>query len=260
MEVRSADGTTIAFDRVGSGPPVVFVSGAVQYRAIDPVGAELAGRLADRFTVITYDRRGRGESGDDGPYAVEREVEDLAALLASTGPARVFGESSGAVLALEAAARGLPITALVGYEPPFVVSGQALPDDFAARFDALIADDRRADAFRLFMIEAAGLPPEAADGIADDPMWPLLRPVTHTIAYDREIMGDTQRGDVAALSRFAGITVPTLVLDGGDSPADQREVTQALMEVLPNARGRTVPGQNHRFTADLAPVLAEFLG
>ncbi|GAA3125470.1 alpha/beta hydrolase [Streptosporangium carneum] len=260
--VRSGDGTLIAFDRVGDGPPLICVGGATVYRAIDEAGAELAALLAPYFTVITYDRRGRGESGDAAPYAVEREIEDLDALIGMAGgSAFVLGESSGAVLALEAAVRGLAITRLACYEPPFVVDDgrPPMPGDFLERFDELVARGRRAEAFAMFMTVAVGLPAEAAAGIRDDPMWPALEGVVHTIAYDGQIMGDTQRGTPSALARFASVTAPTLVMDGGESPAWQRNAVQALTDVLPNARRRTLEGQTHRFTpAALALIVTEF--
>jgi pimeloyl-ACP methyl ester carboxylesterase len=260
--VRSSDGTVIAFDRAGAGAPIVYVAGATQYRAISRGGVELTTLLAPRFTVVTYDRRGRGDSGNVEPYAVEREIEDLDALITAVGgSAFVFGESSGAVLALEAAVQGLAITRLACYEPPFIVDDSRPPmsDDYAARFGALVAEGRRADAFELFMTVAVGLPADLAAGIRHDPMWPALESVTHTIAYDGHVMGDTQRGDPAAIARFATVAVPTLVIAGGDSPGHQHNAVRVLAGVLTDARLLTLPGESHQFTpAVLAPVLAAF--
>jgi pimeloyl-ACP methyl ester carboxylesterase len=261
--VRSADGTSIAYTQVGAGPALICVHGAVQYRAIDQVSEDMAALLEARFTVITYDRRGRGESGDAATDTVEREIEDLDALIhAVGGHASVFGESSGAVLALEAARRALPIDNLVCYEPPFIVDDtrDPLPADFGPRFDALVSAGNRADAFAMFMTIAAGLPAAAAAGISQDPMWPKLESVTHTIAYDRLIMGDTQTGNPAALAKFAGIQTPTLVLAGSESPAHVLNAAKTLADILPNAEHRVLPGEHHQFTAaGLAPAIAQFI-
>ncbi|HEV7977410.1 alpha/beta hydrolase [Amycolatopsis sp.] len=260
--VRSKDGTLIAYDRIGAGPAVIYVGGATSYRAFDQAGAELAKLLSLRFTVFTYDRRGRGESGDTAPYAVEREVEDLDALIGvAGGNAHLLGESSGAVLALEAAARGLAVTKLACYEPPFIVDdGRApMPANFVDQLDGLVAANRRGDAFKLFMTVAVGLPEEMAAGVQQDPMWPALEAITHTIAYDGRVMGDTQSGDPTALARFARVAVPTLVLAGSESPEYQRNAVAVLADVLPNAESATLEGQGHQFSpAVLAPVVEEF--
>jgi pimeloyl-ACP methyl ester carboxylesterase len=261
--VRSTDGTAIAYTRTGEGPPVIFVAGATQYRAISGTESELSASLSSRFSVITYDRRGRGESGDTAPYAVEREIEDIAALIhAVGGPAALFGESSGAVLALEAVLHGLPISRLACYEPPFYVYAgypQRSPD-FSERFDALVADGRRGDAFTLFMIEAVGVPAEAAAGITEIPLWPALESVTHTISYDGLIMGDTQKGDPASLDRFQPIAIPTLVMVGSKSPAYQHKAVRRLAEVLPTAQWQTIQGESHQYSAaGIAQSLRDFL-
>jgi pimeloyl-ACP methyl ester carboxylesterase len=261
--IRSPDGTSIAYDITGEGPALIYVNGAIQHRAISQEATAMLPLLSPQFTVITYDRRGRGESGDTQPYAVEREIEDLAALIEMAGGrAYVFGESSGAVLALRAALHGLPIGKLACYEPPFMVDPDqpALASDFAARFDRLAGDGRRAEAFAMFMTEAVGLPAEMSGGIKHDPMWPVLESVTHTIAYDREIMGDTQGGDPATLTPFAAVTVPTLVMAGSESAEHTRNAAKVLADVLPNAQHRVLAGQTHQFSPAVAgPVIAEFL-
>jgi pimeloyl-ACP methyl ester carboxylesterase len=183
-------------------------------------------------------------------------------ITAAGGNAAVFGESSGAVLALEAALHGVQISELVCYEPPFIVDDTRapLPEDFGSRFDALVADGRRADAFAMFMTIAVGLPAEMAAGISQDPMWPKLENVTHTIAYDRLIMGDTQTGDPAGLAKFAGITIPTLVLAGGESPAHMLNAAKTLADIVPAAEHHVLPGEQHQFTAaGVAPAIAQFL-
>jgi pimeloyl-ACP methyl ester carboxylesterase len=257
--VRSSDGTAIAFERTGEGPPVVLVGGALSTRmAAESLSAELGGR----FTAIAYDRRGRGDSGDTPPYAVEREVDDLAALIAAVGgSASVFGHSSGAALALEAAARGLPIDKLVLYEPPFIVDDTRppLPEDYVAHLDELVAADRRGDAIEYFMTTGVGLPAEIVAGLRDSPAWPFMEAVAHTISYDGRAMGDTISSSPKPLERWASVTVPTLVMDGEASPPWQRNAVRALADVLPNVKHRTLEGQDHGPASEvLAPALIEF--
>lgn len=256
----SKDGTVIAFDRVGEGTPLILVGGATTTRADV---APLAAALAPHFAVFNYDRRGRGESGDTPPYAVAREVEDIAAMIgAAGGSALVFGHSSGAILALEAArALGSKITKLAVYEPPFIVddSRPPLPRDYVARLDALIAQNRRSEAVALLMTEAAGVPAEFVAQMRDTPMWAASETVAHTIAYDGAIVGDTMSSSPAPLRKFAAVTIPTLVLDGGASPASMHHGAQALVDVLPDARLHTLPGQDHGPAPDvLVPVLSKF--
>jgi pimeloyl-ACP methyl ester carboxylesterase len=257
----SRDGTLIAYDEQGGGPPVVLVGGALNTRSFGPNGA-LAGLLAERFTAINYDRRGRGESGDTRPWALEREVEDIEALIeAAGGSASVFGISSGAALALEAASRGLPIDRLALYEAPFVVddSRHPIPDDYLARLEGLVATDRRGDAVRLFMREGVGLPAVFVAMMRLMPAWSRLKAVAHTLPYDADIVDDYQGGEPLPRDRWASATMPTLVAVGGKSPDWMRHAMQELADVLPNARLRTLEGQTHIVKAGaLAPVLAEF--
>ncbi len=257
-QIMSKDGTAIAFDRSGQGPTVILVGGAFQYRAIDPPTAHLAALLAEHFTVFHYDRRGRGESGDTQPYAIEREVEDLEALIhESGGSAFVFGMSSGGVLALDAAARGLAITKLALYELPFNSGDEdarQAAEHYTRQLTALLNEGRRGDAVALAMT-TWGAPAEAIAGMRQTPIWPLFEVVAPTLAYDDAIMGD---GSVAT-ERLASITVPTLVLDGGASPAFMPNAAQAVAHALPNAKRRTLEGQTHDVAPQvLAPVLVEF--
>jgi pimeloyl-ACP methyl ester carboxylesterase len=260
--VRSRDGTVIAFDRTGQGPPVILVGGAFQHRAIDQATAQLAGLLAPHFTVFHYDRRGRGDSTDTPPYAVDREVEDLQALIEEAGgSAFVFGGSSGAVLALAAAARGLSITKLALYEPPFIIddSRPPLPEDYVTRLAELVSAGRRGDAVEYFMTQAMGLPAEAAAGMRGAPFWPALEGVAHTLAYDGAVMEDTMGGDPKPLEKWASVTVPTLVMVGGESPPYQQHAVRALVDILPEAQLRTLEGQTHEVAPELlGPVLEEF--
>src|SRR5260221_862552 len=257
-QVISKDGTVIAFDRLGEGPALILVGGAFQHRAIDPRTAQLAALLAQHFTVFHYDRRGRGESGDTQPYAVEREVEDLEALIHEAGgSAFVFGMSSGGVLALEAAARGLAITKLAAYELPFN-SGDEHARQAAERYTqqlaALLNEGRRGDAVALAMT-TWGAPPEAIAGMRQAPIWPLFEAVAPTLAYDDAIMGDCS----VPTARLGSITVPTLVMDGGASPAFMHNAAQATAHALPHGQRGTLEGQTHDFAPQgLAPVLVEF--
>jgi pimeloyl-ACP methyl ester carboxylesterase len=259
-EVRSKDGTRIGYDQTGDGPPVILVDGALCSRAMGPMEA-LAARLADRFTVFRYDRRGRGESGDTLPYAVEREIDDLAALIeVAGGSAYVFGTSSGAALALEAANRALPIRKLALYEAPFIVDDTRPPllDDYRNALTSLLAAGRRGDAVALFM-RAVQVPAPFVMLIRLMPVFGKLKAVAHTLPYDFAIVADNQRGQPLAADRWASATLPILIGAGGNSPAWMRNAQQALASVLPNVELRTLPGQTHMVSDKaLAPLLIEF--
>jgi pimeloyl-ACP methyl ester carboxylesterase len=257
-EVRSSDGTTIAFDRFGDGPAVVLVSGALGNRMSN---AELAALLAPHFTVFNYDRRGRGDSGDTAPYAVEREIEDLEAVISQAGrSAFVFGTSSGANLALEAAARGRAITGLALWEPNFIVdeSRAPLPDDYVEQLTKLVSTGNRGAAVELFMTKAVGLPAEFVAPMRDMPMWRAMEAEAHTLAYDGTIVADSMSGKPLSPQRWASVTVPTLVIDGGETPW-LTGGAQAIADALPNAERRTLGGQSHDVAAGaIAPVLDEY--
>jgi pimeloyl-ACP methyl ester carboxylesterase len=258
--VLSKDGTRIAFDRSGSGPSLILVDGALCYRASGPM-KPLAALLSQHFTVFTYDRRGRGDSGDYPSYTVEREVDDIEALINEAGgSAFVYGISSGAALSLEAARRGLAITKLALYEAPFIVDDSHPPiaDDFLPRLNALVAEGRRGDAVRLFM-KLVGLPAIVISLMRFLPAWSKLTAVAHTLPYDITIVKDYQKGKPLPSTAWASIDTPTLVGIGGKSPAWMRNAMHALAGVLPNARLRTLEGQTHMIGAKvLAPVLVEF--
>jgi pimeloyl-ACP methyl ester carboxylesterase len=261
-KVFSKDGTPIAFDRVGSGPALILVDGALCYRGSGPM-APLAAQLAPHFTVFTYDRRGRGDSGDKAPYAVEREVEDIDALIkVAGGSALVCGISSGAALALEAANRGLIVRKLALYEAPFIVDDTRapVPEDIVPQLQRLLDADRRSDAVRLFM-KIVGVPAVFIALMRFMPAWSKLKGVAHTLPYDLTIVSDNQRGRPLPLTRWTSAKVPTLVVAGGKSPVWMRNAMQALARVLPSATHRTLEGQTHMVNAKaLAPVLAEFFG
>ena len=257
----SRDGTIIAYDELGGGPPVVLVGGALNTRSFGPNGS-LAEVLAGHFTVINYDRRGRGDSGDTAPYSIEREIEDLDALIeAAGGSACVFGISSGAVLALEAANRGSSIEKLALYEAPFIVDDSRSPvrDDYLGRLERLVASGRRGDAIRLFMREGVGLPAVFVALMRLMPAWSKLKAVAHTLPYDAAFVDDYRKGKPLPTERWTSVTMPTLVAVGGKSPDWMRNGMQELADVLPNATSDTLEGQTHIVKAQaLAPVLVEF--
>jgi pimeloyl-ACP methyl ester carboxylesterase len=261
--VTSKDGTSIAFDQVGQGPALILVGGATETRRDE---AKLSAALAPHFTAFPYDRRGRGDSGDTAPYAVEREVEDLEALIDEAGGmAFVYGHSSGAVLALEAA-RLLPnkITKLALYEPPFILddSRPPVPQDYVPHLNQLIAEGRRSEAVEYCFSDAMLLPTEILAQMRSSSMWPQLEAVAHTIPYDGLIMGDTTSGNPATIRKWAGLPTPTLVLVGGASRTFFHTGTRALADILPHAQHRTLAGQGHGPADDvLVPALqAFFLG
>jgi pimeloyl-ACP methyl ester carboxylesterase len=249
--VHSADGTTIAFDRSGQGPSLILVAGATASRSDE---ARLAAALVPYFAGFAYDRRGRGDSGDTVPYAVEREVEDIDALIDEAGgSAFVFGHSSGAVLALEAARLlRTKIAKLALYEPPFIIddSRPPAPKDYLARLNGLLAAGRRGDAVELFQTEV-GIPAEMIAMTRKSPMWPALEAVAPTLPYDITIMGDTQSGSPLPLRKWAAVRVPTLVMDGTlflgreESHAFMRHGADELASTLPDAQRRTLEGQDH---------------
>jgi pimeloyl-ACP methyl ester carboxylesterase len=244
--VTSADGTTIAFDQLGAGTPLVLVSGASCDRAVD---AAIAEALAQHFTVLNYDRRGRGDSTDTPPYAVEREIEDIEVLLAAAGgSATLVGLSSGGALAAHAAASRLPVGHLVMWEPPFRLDqeGQRAATDYNATLTALLAEDRRGDALELFM-RMVGVPDEMIAGMRQSPYWLLGEALAPTLAYDAAVMGD---GSVPAES-FARIACPTVVLAGGASPEWFRESARAGAAAIPGAVYDVLPGQTHDVAADV---------
>ena len=262
--VRSRDGTAIAFSRSGNGPPIISVDGALAYRSFNPAGAELASLLGPHFSVVTYDRRGRGESGDTQPYAPAREVEDLDALIAEVGgSAFVLAMSSGSALALDAAAQGRAITKLALYEPSFVVDSTRppIPTDYVKRLKDFVSSGHRGDAVEFFMTKAVEVPAAMVAQMRPSPMWPAMEAVAHTLAYDGETLGDSMSGKPLSKKRWGSVAVPALVIDGDASPAWLRNAVQALTDLLPNAERRTLEGQTHNVDAKvLAPVLEEFFG
>jgi pimeloyl-ACP methyl ester carboxylesterase len=252
--VTSRDGTTIAFDRLGDGPPVVLVCGGSVDRMAD---AALAQELAPDFTVLNYDRRGRGDSGDTPPYAIEREVEDIEAVIgAAGGSAHLWGSSSGAALALIAAEQGAPIDRLALWEPPFIPEGAPKPpEDQVEQYETMVAEGRRGDAVEYFMSRVVGLPPEMVAGARSQPWWATTEALAHTLAYDARIMAQYE----VPVDRAAAVKVPTLVVAGGADMPFMRQSAQALADALPDGQVRFLEGQGHDVDMTvLAPVLKEF--
>ena len=252
--IRSADGTTIAFDAYGDGPPLILVGGAFQHRAMDRRTAELAQRLGERFTAYHYDRRGRGDSTDTPPWAVEREVEDLAALVAHAGgEALAYGMSSGGGLVIEAAGRGAALTKLAVYEPP-VNTGGVADAELAAELAELVADGRNDDAVVRFM-STAGVDEASLEDFKRTPMWTAFSGVAPTLVYDTTMMADP--GLLG--ERAPKVAQPLLVIDGGASPPWAGECAEAVAAAAPNVRRHTIPGETHEVSTDaLAPVLLEY--
>ena len=251
--VTSKDGTTIAFDRLGSGPPVVLVCGGSVDRMTD--GA-IAQELASDFTVFNYDRRGRGDSGDTLPYAIDREVEDIEAVIgAAGGSAFLWGSSSGAVLAL-IAAQSVPVTKLALWEPPFVPEGVPRPpEDQVSQYETMVAEGRRGDAVEYFMTKVIGMPPEVVAGARTQPWWAATEALAHTLAYDARIMGDYS----IPMDLAASVKVPTMVIAGGADFPWMRQTAETLAAALPDGQVRILEGQGHDVDPGvLAPVLSEF--
>ncbi len=264
QSVISRDGTTIAYDMAGRGPAVILVSGAFSYRKY-PASVQLAELLAQHFTVYNYDRRGRGDSGDTKPYAVECEIEDIQALIdAAGGSAYVWGLSSGAILALKAAASGLAITKLALQEPPLFVNAndRQPPKDFTRHVTALITSDQRDEAVKYFMTKGMGAPGFVIPLMHLMPgAWPKLKAVAHTLPYDAQLLEVYPGGKPLSGQNWQSVTMPTLVMAGSESPAFLRNDAQTLAEALPHARLLVQKGLGHTKQLSpkvIAPVLLEF--
>ncbi|MFI9010501.1 alpha/beta fold hydrolase [Actinosynnema sp. NPDC053489] len=258
--VVSKDGTGIAFTRTGSGPALIVVDGALCHRAFGPATA-LARALAGHFTVYTYDRRGRGESGTGPAPDVEREVEDVAALVEHAGgSAHLFGMSSGGTLVAEAAHRGVAAERIAIYESPMVVDGthEPMPADLPSRVERAVAEGRRGDAVKLFM-RYVGTPALFVALIALMPPWRRLKAVAHTLPNDFALVGEFQRGTPPPADRWSGADVPALVIAGGKSPEYLRNAQRFLASALPHGELVVLPGQTHLVKPKATvPVLVDF--
>lgn len=253
-QVISKDGTPIAYDRAGSGPAVIVIGGGPVDRSANGSLAEL---LAEDFTVYNYDRRGRGESGDTAPYSTDREYEDLEALITEAGgSAMAYGTSGGGMIAIEAAARGLPITRLALWEVPYILPGTrpAIPAGYRDEQYAALAEGRHGDMLERFFLDAALMPAEFVAGMKAGPFWEAMFPTAPALAYDADIAGDFS----LPVARLAAISVPAIVVDGATIPWISA-AAEAIAAALPDPLRRTLPGQPHNVDpAAIAPVIAEF--
>jgi pimeloyl-ACP methyl ester carboxylesterase len=257
--VTSKDGTTIAFDQLGKGPALILVGGSLEHRALDAETSRLAAYplMTQHFTLFHYDRRGRGDSTDTQPYAVQREIEDIEALInEARGSAFISGISSGGALAMEATI-ALPgkIKKLAMYEAPYNWPGF---EDYQKQLKELVAADRKGDALAAFMM-FLGMPADQLDEVRQLPMWPMWESVAHTLTYENAVLGEDASVPV---KRAAKITVPTLIMDGEVSAATYPFIHDAavtLAKAILNAQYRTLEGQTHEVNPEaLAPVLVEF--
>lgn len=252
QRVRSADGTAIAFDRTGHGAPLILVEAAGHYRGLSSFTG-LRALLSRTFTVYSYDRRGRGESADTTPFAPNREVDDLAALIREAGgTAAMYGYSSGALLALRAAALKLPITRLAVLEPPLRDDGAPQPDPLTSTLAEMMEQGRRGDVVEHFH-QNIGVPPEVIAEMRGTTRWSQIESIAHTLVYDCML------SDAMSSALLRDVTVPTLVLDSEGSSDDLTGWAATVASRLPNARHRSLPGEWHTVADDvLAPVLTEF--
>lgn len=257
-KVKSADGTLIAYEKLGDGPPLILVGGAFCDHRARAAGLPLARLMSRDMTVYCVDRRGRGESTDTAPYAVPREVEDVAALLqAAGGAAHVYGHSSGAILLIEGALAGLPMQKIALYEPPLVLAEyrEAVPPDLAELLAELTAGGKRSDAAELFLTRAIGLPAPHVQQMKSGSAWSSLQAISHTLSYDATLTRDPQ----SVLDRARALRQPTLLLDGDKSQAWMRRAVAKLAEVLPGARHASLAEQTHDVLPEkLAPALLDF--
>jgi pimeloyl-ACP methyl ester carboxylesterase len=260
--VTSKDGTQIAFDKTGPGPAVILVNGAMQFRAFDPFMAKFADLLSQHFTVYNYDRRGRGESGNNQPFAKEREIEDLQALVEHAGgSAMALGFSSGSAVTLDTAAVTPGITKVALYEPPFIVddSRPPLPTDYVTHLNELVADGKRDEAVKYFLNVAVGIPEEYLGNMDQTPGWDTMLGIAHTISHDGSFVIDLMQGNPMPTDRWSTVTAPVLVIEGSASVTFFHTGADALAGVLKNGSRQTLEGQTHEVDPELlAPVVTEF--
>ncbi|MDD5368842.1 MAG: alpha/beta hydrolase [Anaerolineaceae bacterium] len=254
--VTSKDGTKIAYDKIGHGPVVILVLGALNSRKS---GTKLAKLLASSFTVISYDRRGRGDSTDTAPYAPGREVEDIAALINEVGePVYFYGHSSGAAIVLEAASKmRKQIKKIAIYEAPYTLDGDAgkAAKEYNKQLKKLLASGCNGDAVSLF-VRNVGVSDKQIQAMKSMPMWRGLEALAPTLAYDSDVLGE---GHALPTSLLAGITTPALVMHGGKGAPSMRDAAQAISEAIPKAQLRTLAGQTHGVSPKvLVPILTEF--
>jgi pimeloyl-ACP methyl ester carboxylesterase len=256
QSVISKDGTKIAYDKIGSGPVVIFVLGALNTRKS---GAKLAKLLASRFTVISYDRRGRGNSTDTAPYAPQREIEDVAALIDTAGDrVNLYGHSSGAAIVLEVALKlRKQVRKLAIYEAPYSLDEDArkAAQEYDRQLKKLLASGRNGDAVALF-VRNVGVSDKQIEAMKRLPMWRGLVALAPTLAYESDVLGE---GHSLPAVRLAAIAIPTLVMHGGAGAPSMLDVARAISKAVPGAQLQTLAGQTHGVSPKvLAPVLEEF--
>jgi pimeloyl-ACP methyl ester carboxylesterase len=258
--VTSRDGTRIAYESMGSGPAIVLVDGALCYRGSGPA-LPLAEELKDRFTVYVYDRRGRGESGDAQPYAVEREVEDLQAVIAAAGgTVMLYGISSGGALALETANKTAGVTRLFVYEAPFITDdSRHLAPGYAEKMGALVRSGNNAGALKHFMRTGVNVPAFAVFMMQFMPFWKKLKQIAPTLIYDTALTAPLQASRPIPLGLWANLRQPAMIVGGTKSDTWMRNAQKAIAAALPNARHRELEGENHMVKpTSIAPMIKEF--
>ncbi|MEV6634937.1 alpha/beta hydrolase [Actinoplanes sp. NPDC051470] len=252
--VTSPDGTRIGYDRIGSGPTIILIGGGPVDRSAE---SPLAALLAEQFTVYSYDRRGRGDTVDTAPYSVDREFDDLQALITEAGgSAMMYGTSGGGMIAIQAAARGLAITKLALWEVPYILPGtrEPIPADYRDQQYALRADGRFSDMMELFMLKAALMPAEFVAGMKNAPFWDAMAASASCLTYEADVAADFALPSDALKS----ITIPTLVIDGATIPWITA-AAEAIANALPHAHRTTLPGQPHNVdAAAIAPIVTAF--
>jgi pimeloyl-ACP methyl ester carboxylesterase len=258
--VKSEDGTPIAFEALGNGPPVILVGGAFCDRKARASGTPLAAALASRFTVFSYDRRGRGDSGDTPPYRIEREVQDLAALVERAGgSACAYGISSGAMLILEASLAGVPFSRVALYEPPIQLDPARTEEmeSLVLELETAVAGGRRGEAAELFLTKVVQMPPPVVAQMRKAPVWAGLEALAHTLGFDVRLSARP----LSMLERARAAPAVTLALCGEASPPWMREGVGALANAIPGARFLVLAGQTHDVDVTvLAKALAGFFG
>lgn len=257
---ESADGTTLAFDVMGSGPAVVLIPGATCTRG---VSASLAEALSADLTVFNLDRRGRGASDDRSvrpPYAAAREIEDVAAVIAAAGgSAAVYGHSSGAGVAIRAAAAGIGVTKLVMHDAPYNLPGNEEHGfDWDARLHAMLGSGRPSDAIEAFF-QMVGMPQEMINDMKQGPAWASFEAVAPTLAYDSAAMGDRE-GGLVPVDLLSRVQVPALVLVGGADHGFMIDVAHRLVDGLTDPQFHHLLGARHDAGPDVvAPLVKRFL-
>jgi len=259
--INSKDGTIIAYSKTGKGEPLVLIDGAFCHRKFG-ANVNLPNYLSDHFTVYTYDRRGRGESGNTLPYSVEREFEDLQAVINEAGKnAFVYGISSGAALALEAANAGVSISRMAIFEAPYMVdnSRPLLPDNYLEQISKHINDKEPGKAIQYFLRTGIGMPAFIVWMMQLMPAWKQMKQIAYTLVYDILLLKDNARGKPFAKESWQRIKIPVLVMSGSKSAAWSQNSMRQLSDSLPNAKHVDLVGQSHLVNNQkLAPHLIKF--